>query len=253
METSLIIQENIKRNYIPDFNPLTGAGAPLLRQKLEIPDFFLPEQYVPAAMLDVPLVKKIQHDGSIRDFIEKSLHVTYSEEDRDKIKAELEDLPKDQEILEEEIAKGHNYVFVGKAGSFIPIKPGLGGGLLVRLGVNGRYDSVGGSKGFRWVESESLEHIPDAKQMIDMNYFKDLIDTAIDTIEAFGDFQMFVAGEDNILTPEDRVLDINIDPWLLPCGTESYENCSDCPNFSNENYGYRCKLGYNIENVIMTD
>lgn len=85
METSLIIQENIKRNYIPVFNPLTGAGAPLLRHKLEIPDFFLPEQYVPAAMLDVPLVKKIQHDGSIRDFIEKSLHVTYSEEDRAKV------------------------------------------------------------------------------------------------------------------------------------------------------------------------
>lgn len=179
--------------------------------------------------------------------------IDISEEDREKIKAELEDLPKDREILEEEIAKGHNYLFVGKAGSFVPIKPGLGGGLLVRLGANGKYDAVGGSKGFRWVESETLEHIPEAKQMIDMNYFKELIDTAIDTIEAFGDFQMFVAGEDHILTPEDRVLDINIDPWMLPCGTEEYENCSDCPNFSCENYGYCCKLGYNIENVIMTD
>jgi len=188
-----------------------------------------------------------------KKLVQEEARIDISEDDRAKIKAELEDIPKDQEILEEEIAKGHNYVFVGKAGSFVPIKPGLGGGLLVRLRANGGYDSVGGSKGFRWVESESLEHIPDAKQMIDMNYFKDLIDTAIDTIEAFGDFQMFVAGEDNILTPEDRVLDINIDPWLLPCGTESYENCSDCPNFSNENYGYCCKLGYNIENVIMTD
>lgn len=34
--------------------------------------------------------------------------------------------------LKEEIAKGHNYVFVGKVGQFCPIKPGCGGGLLCR-------------------------------------------------------------------------------------------------------------------------
>ena len=34
--------------------------------------------------------------------------------------------------LVKEIAKGHNYHFIGKVGQFCPIKPGCGGGILLR-------------------------------------------------------------------------------------------------------------------------
>ena len=36
------------------------------------------------------------------------------------------------EELRELIDKGHNYRFIGKVGRFCPIKPGCGGGLLMR-------------------------------------------------------------------------------------------------------------------------
>ena len=42
--------------------------------------------------------------------------------------------PERQEELKDLIAKGHNYVFIGKVGSFCPIKPGCGGGELLREG-----------------------------------------------------------------------------------------------------------------------
>ena len=176
-----------------------------------------------------------------------------SQEDHKKIHAEMEDLEKDKATLEDEIAKGHNYYFVGKAGSFVPIRDGLGGGILLRKGSTGRYDSVSGTKGYRWVESETIENIPNGKDMIDMRYYRDLADTAIEAISKFGDFEMFVAGEDEIQLPENRVQELpedDVAPWMLPCKSEQYAHCCDCPNFSDEYWGYCCKLGYNIENII---
>lgn len=171
--------------------------------------------------------------------------------DYDKAQLELKDLPKDIEVLDEEIAKGHNYVFVGKAGEFCPIRPGLGGGLLMRKDATGGYGYVTGAKGYRWMESENVKLLPNWKQMIDIRYFRGLIDTAIETISKYCDFQMFVMSGADIITPDEKVLDINVDPWVLPCGSDEYEYCSDCPNFSTENWGYCCKLGYNIENTIL--
>ena len=170
-------------------------------------------------------------------------------------KAEYEDLAKDEEILNEIIAKGHSYYFIGKAGSFCPVRPGLEGGLLKRKGTNGRYDYVAGAKGYRWLEAEALQKIPDCKNMIDMNYFRDLADTAIETINKFGSFELFVRGEEHILDAEERITDFADDglPWSLPCGTEQYAHCSDCPEFSDEHWGYCCKLGYNIENTILPE
>lgn len=171
--------------------------------------------------------------------------------DYDKAQLELKDLPKDIEVLDEEIAKGHHYVFVGKAGEFCPIRPGLGGGLLMRKDATGGYGYATGAKGYRWMESENVKLLPNWKQMIDIRYFRGLIDTAIETISKYCDFQMFVMSGADIITPDEKVLDINIDPWVLPCGSDEYEYCSDCPNFSTENWGYCCKLGYNIENTIL--
>ena len=168
----------------------------------------------------------------------------------EKIPAMIEDLEKDEKVLADIIEEGHCYTFVGKAGEFVPIRPGLGGGLLLRKDNLGGYGYATGAKGFRWMESENLKELKNWKQMIDIRYFRSLIDTAVDTISKYCDFQMFVSESDPIL-PEERIQDINTDPWMLPCGSEEYETCSDCPNFSNENWGYCCKLGYNIEKTIL--
>ena len=86
------------------------------------------------------------------------------------------------------IETGHDYKFVGKVGAFCPIKPNCGGGLLVRE-KDGKYYSATGSKGFRWLESEMVRDNP---EIIDDQYYKDLVNDAVDTISQYGDFEMFV-------------------------------------------------------------
>ena len=97
-------------------------------------------------------------------------------EDAEKIYAELADLTKDIDILIDMIAKGHNYQFVGKAGSFCPVRAGTGGGILCRE-KDGKFSAATGSKGYRWREGESLEGA-DRMDLIDMAYFEGLAETA---------------------------------------------------------------------------
>lgn len=93
------------------------------------------------------------------------------------------------------IATGHDYKFIGKVGAFCPIKPGCGGGILVRE-KDGKYYSATGSKGYRWLESEMVQNNQD---IIDISYYKELVDAAVETISEYGDFEMFVSDikEDN--------------------------------------------------------
>lgn len=94
--------------------------------------------------------------------------------------------------LESEIAKGHNYKFVGKVGQFCPVKEGKGGGNLVAISKDGtKYNSVSGSKGFKWMESETLRELKDP-DLIDYSYFEKLCNEAIETISEYGDFEKFV-------------------------------------------------------------
>lgn len=85
----------------------------------------------------------------------------------------------------------HNYIFVGKTGQFCPIKPGCGGGLLLRE-KEGKYSAVTGTKGYRFLESEVVKnnHLEDA---IDKSYYTKLVDEAVASISEYGDFNEFVA------------------------------------------------------------
>lgn len=89
------------------------------------------------------------------------------------------------------IASGHNYKFVGKAGSFCPIKPGCGGGILCRE-QNGKYNAATGSKGYRWLEAEMVKTLG-KEDCIDHRYYRGLVDDAIASIENYGDFEWFAA------------------------------------------------------------
>lgn len=93
--------------------------------------------------------------------------------------------------LRNTIAKGHNYIFVGRIGQFCPIKPGCGGGVLLRE-QNGKYYAAAGSKGYRWLESEMVRELG-KEDDIDVGYFNKLVDDAVDNISKYGDFEAFVA------------------------------------------------------------
>lgn len=102
----------------------------------------------------------------------------------------------------------HKYIFVGRVGSFCPIKPGCGGAVLLReSGVNDTgektYAAVGGSKGYRWLESEMVHELQMEKD-IDRSYFDKMADDAADAIAKYGDYEWFVAD------------DAGMPPWQKP-------------------------------------
>lgn len=92
----------------------------------------------------------------------------------------------------------HNYSFVGKIGNFCPIKPGCGGGELLREGKdnsgNTKYVAVTGTKGQRWLESETVK-ILNKEDDIDKSYYDILADKAVEKISEFGDFEWFVSDD----------------------------------------------------------
>lgn len=141
--------------------------------------------------------------------------------------------------LQPEIDKGHNYRFIGKVGRFCPVKPGSGGGVLLRE-QNGKYYAVTGSSGYRWLESEMVREL-NKESDIDRSYYDKLVDEAVKTISAYGDFEWFVS--DDPYVKEDSYT------WVAPCGDAKIETCFDCPYFDNDPIHLECKRGYVIEEI----
>lgn len=101
------------------------------------------------------------------------------------------DIMRNRNRLTDEISKGHNYVFIGKAGLFCPMISGAGGGLLMRE-KDGKYSSATGTKGYRWMESEVVRELHKEND-IDRRYYAALVDEAIATISEYGDFEVFAS------------------------------------------------------------
>lgn len=89
------------------------------------------------------------------------------------------------------ISSGHDYQFVGKAGSFCPIIPGEGGGLLMRE-KDGKYSFATGSTGYRWMEAEMVK-VLGKEDKIDHRYYHSLVDSAVASISEYGDFEAFIS------------------------------------------------------------
>lgn len=102
--------------------------------------------------------------------------------------------------LENEIAEGHDYHFVGKVGEFTPIKEGCGGGLLMRE-AGGKYSAASGTKGYRWMESEMVSAL-DRQNDIDRGYYEKLVNDAVETISQYGDFEWFRSDDRYDVPPE---------------------------------------------------
>lgn len=86
----------------------------------------------------------------------------------------------------------HNYKFIGKTGSFIPVIPGAGGGLLLRHVEGDKYTSAVGAKGYRWMEAEVIKD-SELKNIIDISFYNKLANDAKDEISKHGDFEWFVS------------------------------------------------------------
>ena len=156
--------------------------------------------------------------------------------------------------MNEQLSDGENdYRFVGRVGQFCPIKPGCGGGELLRDAKdkegNLKYDAVVGTKGYRWMESEMVKELGKGDD-IDRRYYDELVNAAIygdgtgknrkPGIADFGDFEWFISDE-----PSDTELDAP--PWLVACGKET---CEGCPKFHMDANGMHCDLGYDIGDMI---
>lgn len=207
------------------------------------------------------------------DMNEAKPNVEAFEKELDKIRKAQKKSPSDsyisrEEELLKEIEKGHDYVFVGKAGSFCPILEGFGGGILLRKGTDGKFGAIAGTKGYRWLEAERVKELR-YEDHINMAYFKELADAAIETIRVYGNFELFVSNDafSNSLGEALKLVDkfeeaamktteerdsSQTPPWETPCSSKSYEYCCDCPNYYGE-LEHCCKLGYNVSNQLITD
>ena len=112
----------------------------------------------------------------------------------------------------------HNYHFIGKVGSFVPIMPGNNGGLLLRK-RDDKYTSVVGTKGYRWKESQIVRDLQQEDE-IDLLYYNTLIQEAIKTIQKFGPIEEFIEDYGTVRTHFDEDL-IGFDdvPPLQPIAT----------------------------------
>ena len=90
----------------------------------------------------------------------------------------------------------HDYQFVGRVGSFCPIKEGHGGGVLYRYDGE-KYYAVTGTKGYRWLEAETVKN-QGREEDIDESYFIAMVDDAAKNISDHcddADFEWFLSDD----------------------------------------------------------
>lgn len=88
-----------------------------------------------------------------------------------------------------EIAKGHNYIFIGKVGLFCPMIDGVGAGELVYKKED-KYYAVTGTKGHKFLETEMVENLG-LQDSISTGYFDNLVDDAVKNMSKYGDVEEF--------------------------------------------------------------
>ena len=154
---------------------------------------------------------------------EGAIYLDYNEElpDATEYEKELKKLQKkfrngDESVtrrideLIDEIAKCHDYVFVGGIGQFTPVAEGQGGGILTCIRPDGRVVAVQGTKGYRWLESQRIE-ASGGNVQVDESYYIHLVDDAVDVIKQYCDFDWFVSDDDDFSKymniPEDETRD----------------------------------------------
>lgn len=159
----------------------------------------------PIEFRDMCETKSISGDGAMYLDMNKNL-VRDKEEKLIRIRNEIAEFPKGQKgimalkkeakLLDEEINSVHNYIHVGKCGSFVPVDETVDGGILVRSLINKmtgekRILSVAGTKGYRWLEAEEVIK-NSLEDHVDKLYFRKLIDDTHKHLSKYGDVEEFI-------------------------------------------------------------
>lgn len=105
-----------------------------------------------------------------------------------------EDIVTEDYVETKQVSKGHMYLvrpdtehkqFIGRFGAFLPV---IGGRLLLRIDGEKEH-SVTGTKGYLWeIDEDAISQGMD----IDMQFFQELIDEGLRTIEKFGSYEDFI-------------------------------------------------------------
>lgn len=140
--------------------------------------------------------------------------------------------------------------FIGRVGLFCPIKPGCGGGELLREGRdkdgNVKYSAATGTKGYFWLEAEVVKDLGKEGD-IDRSYYDKLVDDAAEAIGKHGDFEWFVSDDPappvEPVHPWTAAVDPYDLPWTSACGKDT---CYGCPHFTNDEFHVDCALGYDV-------
>lgn len=117
--------------------------------------------------------------------------------------------------MNEDLPEGeHRYRFVGRVGRFCPIKPGCGGGELLRQTENKKTGEKGyayatGARGWRWLEFDAATmKLNNIRDKIDIRYYDHLVDEAVKAIEKYCDVTWFCSGLPQSPFPDDET-----PPW----------------------------------------
>ena len=126
--------------------------------------------------------------------------VSAEERDLAKLRKKGDLSPELEHDLLERIAAGHSYRFVGRVGEFAPVKPGCGGGILLRE-EGGRYAAATNSSGYRWMESEIVRSLS-LEDSIDRSFYQAQVDAAVSAISQYGDAEWFRSDDPYDVPPE---------------------------------------------------
>lgn len=129
-------------------------------------------------------------------------------------KGEISDTTWDKEAppIKEEIERGHNYIFIGKVGQFVPVRDGCGGGWLMRE-KDGKYYNASGCSGYRWKSAEVVKSL-NKEDQIDFSYWVNEEHKAMGSIVAFGDYTWFTS--EDPYQPPNYIYDDNGFPYPDP-------------------------------------
>lgn len=187
--------------YIPEKNGKKGGEWEATGTQFQVPYVFKTLFSKEPIKFDDLCETKSVTSALYLDFNENLADVSEFEKDLEKRskggKTKYPDM--DDDFLKKKITEGHCYHFVGKVGRFCPVKPGCGGGRLVRQIVSPKtgevgYSSATGAKDWRWKESTTIQEYGLTDE-IDMTYFDRLVNEAMDAIGKYGDPEWFRSAE----------------------------------------------------------
>ena len=126
-------------------------------------------------------------DIRLKEQIEDKLKKLESKQKKDPSSVSEEEI----ETLRSSLTNMRHFKFVGRVSQFVPIKPGCGGGVLLRV-ADDKVGAASGTKGFRWLESAEVEGTS-MEDNVDIEYWRGLADKAIESINQYVPYDLFVS------------------------------------------------------------